>query len=314
MKKFNTLLITLALMLLSATTIFAWDIKNPELGVSFTISNNWTETEFTGYTLSFKNTNDSNEHIFIGSTDIGYTSNLSYSNFLEICNQHYSNSELSSTLVNHETGLPYYPKITQLNIRHESVTYNGIEYFNYVKEYEASKSGYITGYGLISTFLTIQNGKVYEITYNLYENYQETLGSNYYTSEIFNILNSLSYDPGAIKITINGERIYTDSAPIIVYDRTMVPIRAVAEALGYNVNWDPYQQVVSMFPTVKNMPILQVEIGYPYLIKNNAETIPLEVKPFILNGRTYLPLRAISENMNAKVSWDRTSKTVIITK
>ena len=243
MKKIYTLFIVLTVLMSSTLIGHAWDINNSDLGMSFTISNNWTETGYIGNTLSFKNTADTSEQISIFSTDVGAYS-ITYDEFLNACSDGYSDYNISANIINMETGQKYYPTITSLNVRHETVTYNGIKYYNYLKEYKSSRYGYKTGYGLISSFITVQNGKLYEIVYNLYENDQETMGRKYYDSEIFKILGNLSYAPGEIKIYVNGSRIYPDSAPVIVSGRTLVPIRAVAEALGYKVSWDPNQQLV----------------------------------------------------------------------
>ena len=43
---------------------------------------------------------------------------------------------------------------------------------------------------------------------------------------------------------LNGELIYLEVPPIVVYGRTMVPIRFIGETLGYHVWWDEYSQTV----------------------------------------------------------------------
>lgn len=76
-------------------------------------------------------------------------------------------------------------------------------------------------------------------------------GRNYSDSQHFadiaDMLNSISYDEGEIKINVNGTRIYSDSAPMIVDDRTLVPIRAVAEAMDAKVNWIGESRLVDIW-------------------------------------------------------------------
>lgn len=312
MKKINLILITL--MLIFGAKAYAWDINNSELGIGFTISNNWTEEQYTGTGVSFINTLDEHETLEIAALEVGYGMQVSYEYMLSVCQETCSDSEISAMIVDVVTKRNIYPAVRSLSERYDKVTYNGVEYFNYVKEYETTKTNYKNGYGIISSFLTLQNDKLYIIIYNLYESPPVTKGRTYYNSEIFRVLNSVSYDPGTIKIFVNGTRIYPDSNPMIIEGRTVIPIRAVAESLGYNVNWDPTKQAVNLFPNSNGMPVLQLQIGNPYLLKNYEQEIPLDVYPFIFNGRTYLPLRAVSENMNAMVSWDQSTKTVSITR
>lgn len=46
--------------------------------------------------------------------------------------------------------------------------------------------------------------------------------------------------------TENSEIIELDSPPVIVNNRTFVPLRAIAELFGYNVSWDPINRIVDI--------------------------------------------------------------------
>ena len=122
-------------------------------------------------------------------------------------------------------------------------------------------------------------------------------------------MGSLSYDLGKIKIVIDGARIYPDSDPIIIDGRTLVPIRAVAEKMGYSVGWDAENQIVSL---VNPDNMLHFQIDTNVALRNIETEIPLDVAPMIINNRTYLPLRAVTEAMDASVNWESNTKTVII--
>lgn len=52
-------------------------------------------------------------------------------------------------------------------------------------------------------------------------------------------------------ITVDGATLQNDVAPTILNDRTMVPLRVIAELLGYNVTWDPKEKEVTVFDRVK---------------------------------------------------------------
>ena len=129
---------------------------------------------------------------------------------------------------------------------------------------------------------------------------------------------------GAIKITTNqvvmaidevasnvfGKVIYNDVSPVIVNDRTMIPIRFIAEALGLNVSWNETAQTVSL-----KGDVIEIEMGIDsnYAKVNGTEKV-LDVAPFIENNRTYLPVRFISENLGAKVEWVPGNRSIIVTK
>ena len=125
-------------------------------------------------------------------------------------------------------------------------------------------------------------------------------------------------NPNAIKIKIDGSYVYPDSDPLIKNDRTIVPIRAVAEKLGYEVSWDADTRTVTI---VSGLDTLKIKIGQKYMDlytqvpgENYSERarLTLDAPAEIINDRTYLPLRAIGEALGCDVDWDGTNRTVII--
>lgn len=114
----------------------------------------------------------------------------------------------------------------------------------------------------------------------------------------------------AIKIYVNGARIKPDTNPVIANDRTLVPIRAIAEKLGYSVNWFEESQTVSM---QKGSDLVQLSIGSKSLY-HNSTNIKIDVAPMIYESRTYLPVRAVTEAMGCKVDWNGSENAVYINK
>ena len=112
-----------------------------------------------------------------------------------------------------------------------------------------------------------------------------------------------------IGININGRRIRPDSAPELISGRTLVPIRAVAENLGYTVNWDAETRTVAMTKDGGNE--IKITIDADELYKN-SEKIAVDVPAQIIDSRTYLPLRAVAEAMDCRVEWDGENKIVDI--
>lgn len=115
-----------------------------------------------------------------------------------------------------------------------------------------------------------------------------------------------------IGIYLNGQKLETDVAPIIVNDRTMVPFRAVLEALGAEVSWN--EAVKKVFATLgtKNI-ILTIDSEKMHTTENGEVVIiTLDAKPFIQDGRTMIPIRAVCEIFGCEVGWDAPSRSVTI--
>ena len=113
-----------------------------------------------------------------------------------------------------------------------------------------------------------------------------------------------------ITVTMNGEVIEFDVEPILENDRVLVPFRAIFEALGCNVTYteaDGKQFVTAM----RGDNQLIIEIGaYDMCVNGNVEA--LDVPAVIINGRTLVPVRVVSETFGANVEWIGDSKTVAV--
>jgi hypothetical protein len=112
-----------------------------------------------------------------------------------------------------------------------------------------------------------------------------------------------------IKVTVNGNTIAFDQPPIIENGRTLVPLRAIFEALGAEVSWEQSTQTVT---AVRGDITVTLQIGSNILNKN-GEQFTLDVPAKIVGGRTLVPARAVAESFGAKVEWDSKTRTVTIT-
>jgi len=111
-----------------------------------------------------------------------------------------------------------------------------------------------------------------------------------------------------IKVKIDGRQINFDVPPQIIKNRTMVPLRAIFEALGATVDWDEHTRTVR---STKDDITISLTVKYPR-IDINGEDVMLDSPPCIVDGRTLVPVRAISEAFKTKVEWIESEKTVVI--
>lgn len=112
-----------------------------------------------------------------------------------------------------------------------------------------------------------------------------------------------------IDIYMFGERILCDVPPVIEEGRTLVPIRAISESgMGAKVNWDGKTKQVKV--TKGDFEIL-LTIGEKKVLVNGKET-ELDVPAKLINDRTMVPVRFISETFEYDVDWDNDRRRVII--
>lgn len=112
-----------------------------------------------------------------------------------------------------------------------------------------------------------------------------------------------------ITVYVDGEQILFDVNPILEDDRTLVPMRAIFEALGAEVSWDDASQTAI---AVKDGDTMKITIDSKTLYKNDT-AIALDVPARMVGDRTLVPVRAVSESFDATVEWDEANQRVIIT-
>ncbi|MCU6792883.1 stalk domain-containing protein [Paenibacillus sp. WQ 127069] len=111
-----------------------------------------------------------------------------------------------------------------------------------------------------------------------------------------------------ITVVIDGKTQNYEQAPTLIENLTFVPMRAIFEVLGATVLWDDSTRTVN---AKKNDIELQLSIGSSKA-KVNGSQVALEVAPQLVNGYTMIPLRFVGEALNAKVNWEDTTQTVMI--
>ncbi len=114
-----------------------------------------------------------------------------------------------------------------------------------------------------------------------------------------------------VTVIVNGETIdFTgDQAPVVVNERTLVPFRAVFEKLGAEVNWYDDSKVCEA--TYGSITV-SLTIGDNVMYIGDGTTVEVDSPAQIINDRTMVPVRVISESIGALVGWDEDTRTVTV--
>lgn len=115
-------------------------------------------------------------------------------------------------------------------------------------------------------------------------------------------------EPATVRMKLDGEDIITDTPPVIENGRTLAPVRAIFESMGGTVLWDEAAGEVMLNGLGTDIK-LTVGSADAYI---NGTLKTLDVPARIINGRTMIPVRFVSEAMDCEVSWDEQSKTINI--
>lgn len=131
---------------------------------------------------------------------------------------------------------------------------------------------------------------------------------NQASREVFRKLGHLYRELGkeAVKVWVKGKPV--QATPILRDGRTLIPLRALAEALDATVEWDDATRTVTF---TRNGNTVQLQIGSNVVLFNGQE-LSLDVPAAIVSGRTVVPLRAVSELLEAQVDYDPETGNVIV--
>lgn len=290
MKKIIALL--LVFCMLSGGAVYAVQkVSSVPDGVAFMLSDDWEKLEGTQFGYRYKG---GDEQFVISSVNVGYTMDDVDEAYLRgFCEQKYSDDRLAA----------YLPGAAAGTVKTESIV-DRMEYFGKRLFYRYEKASEIGGKKYyFTTLLTVENGRIYEVIYT------RNRAENHF-SEVSDMLNTIDFSNGAIKILVNANPVESDSVPLIIDDRTVVPIRAVAERMGYKVAWDADEQLVTLTEKTGAI-VLKFYVGKNVAYRND-EKLSLDVPPVMRGNRTYLPVRAVAEAMFARVNWIEDTKTIVI--
>jgi len=118
----------------------------------------------------------------------------------------------------------------------------------------------------------------------------------------------LSYAGSGIQIVVNGQPVSADTVPIMMQGHVLVPVRAIFEALGGTLDWNSTNRTVI---GQKSGNQIRLSIGNKQAIVN-GNPVTMDIPAMIIDGRTMVPVRFVSESLGATVSWDSVTNTVAI--
>ncbi len=124
-------------------------------------------------------------------------------------------------------------------------------------------------------------------------------------AEYYASLYGLSFSPN-IQVAVNGQWVYFDVPPVAIEETTYAPMRAILEAMGFEVQWSP-----GRVTAVGDGVDVVLNIGSD-VITVNGQRFQMPAAPLVMSERVLLPVRAISEALGASVQWDGASHAVII--
>ncbi len=127
---------------------------------------------------------------------------------------------------------------------------------------------------------------------------------------IVSLFTVTAFAADGISVYVLGEKVAFDVQPEIINNRTMVPMRAIFEALGCTVEWDDANKTAV---ATKDKTAIKLTQGSNVLTVNGNNEL-LDAAPYIKDERILIPVRAISESMEYEVRWDGATRTVTVLK
>ncbi|MCM1566081.1 MAG: stalk domain-containing protein [Dehalobacter sp.] len=111
----------------------------------------------------------------------------------------------------------------------------------------------------------------------------------------------------APQVILDGQNLSFDVPPTIENGSTLLPLRVIFEALGADVQWDGATQTVTANKSGTEIRLIIGGVAY-----KNGQEVQLSVPAKIIDGRTMVPLRFVSEAFGCQVSWDGATQTITI--
>ena len=150
-------------------------------------------------------------------------------------------------------------------------------------------------------------------------------GQNEYTVEIVDKLGNVNTSKIFVKVqlkltsqinnsiaTLNGSQFQLASPPVIQKSRTLVPFRILGEIFGATVDWDANTRTAIYVLGDTRIELVINSNKAKIITGGVSRIVTLDVPATIINSSTMVPIRFITENFGAKVTWTQATKTVTV--
>ena len=228
----------------------------------------------------------------------------------------------SSTIFNGTSDITLYPRYTQNVVEEPEVPqqYTVYLYMNgYVYKtltvtngstYGTLPSPNLSGYDFLGWYTKVSGGTKITSSTKVNLTGSQTLYARF--EEIPEEGGTITLQIGNPRLTVNGVSKAIDdggTVPVIRNDRTLLPVRAVIEAMDGTVGWDNSTRTVSL---TKDGKTLYLQINSTLCVDSSGKYYALDSAPIILNDRTMLPIRFVVEYFGGTVGWNGNTRTVTI--
>ena len=112
----------------------------------------------------------------------------------------------------------------------------------------------------------------------------------------------------SVNVYVNGKRLQVDQPAIVKNGRTLVPLRAIFEALGATIQWDEKTQMIT---AERDQTMIQLALNSKVAVVKGT-SVTLDVPAVSVNYRTMVPVRFVSEALDAHVAWDGGTSSVFV--
>lgn len=113
---------------------------------------------------------------------------------------------------------------------------------------------------------------------------------------------------GQKSMTVNGKKQNLEVAPLLKDNTTYVPIKYVLDVFGGNAAWNAAAKKITV---TRGTMVLELTVGQKAFLLNGVSS-KAEVAPIIVNGRTLVPLRLVSEQLGIGVNWEQKTKSITL--
>lgn len=112
-----------------------------------------------------------------------------------------------------------------------------------------------------------------------------------------------------VLLSVDDKAVETDVPPVIIKERTLIPVRAVFENMGAEVTWNNDARLVEISMGTTE---LKLTIDSKIAFVNGTQEI-MEVPAMIIDDRTMIPLRFVGEALSCGIGWENETRTAIVT-